>query len=229
MSKMRVMLVDDSPIFLEGLCTVLEYSGGETEIAGSVTDPLEAAEVFESTLPDVVLLDIKMPGKSGVDVARELIGKRPDTKIIMLTTFDDFDLIVDAMEAGAKGYFLKDAPADQIVDAVKAVHRGSVLMSADVARKLASRPPSAQSGVLQEAPEPASDERVLALRDLSVRERAILRGIGEGKSNQEIADELFISDKTVRNYVSHIYDILSFSRRGKAVVWAREHRQLLRE
>ena len=216
MSVTSIMAVDDSSIFLEGLCTVLEYGDPEISVVCSTSDSEEAIELFINHEVDVVLLDIKMPGINGVDLAKTMLEIRPEVCIIMLTTFDDMDLISSALDAGARGYFLKDAPADQIIDAVKSGGRGSVHMSPSVARKLAMQQTDSGDDGKQRG-------NAAELSGLSRRELEILRKIGEGKSNYEISEELFLSEKTIRNYVSHIYDIMGFSSRSKAVVWAKEH------
>lgn len=213
MNKIRLLVADDHPALLEGLCTVLRLNDAELAIAATATNGREAVDRAAETRPDVVLMDIKMPVMSGVEAAVAMRRARPDIKILMLTTFDDQELITGAMAAGAKGYILKDTPLADIIAAIKSVHRGNLFMSEQVAAKLSWT-----------APPPDSEARVLPpeLRDLSSREVEILRLLARGGSNQQIAEQLYISEKTVRNYVSRIYEVLGEHDRTRVALWARE-------
>lgn len=215
----KLMVVDDSQIFLEGLSTIFTYDDSDIQVVCSVSDPSTAMDHFKTHIPDVVLLDIKMPGINGVELARAMIMEKSDTKIIMLTTFDDHDLIVDAIQAGAQGYFLKDTPVDRIVDAVLNVYKGNVILSSQVLAKLADYGKTPDT----EHETNTNNPQLPRWHELSQREKEILLKIGEGKSNQEIAEDLFLSEKTVRNYVSHIYEIMDFNHRSTAIVWVREN------
>lgn len=208
MGTIRLLIADDHPLFLEGLCAVLPFKDPSLEIVGTAVDGAEAVVKARELRPDIALLDIKMPRMSGVDAAREILRANGDTRIIMLTTFDDRDLIVDAMEAGAKGFLLKDTPTSQIIQGIHAVHDGQVLISDAAAAKL-------RWGSRGE-PAPPPPE----IAEMSESERAVLRLMAEGKNNEEIAAALGLSEKTVRNYVSLIYDILRVSNRTQAVLWA---------
>jgi DNA-binding NarL/FixJ family response regulator len=209
----RLLVADDHPALLEGLCTVLTLNDPELEIVATATNGKDAVAAAARSDPDVILMDIKMPEMSGVEAARAMRKERPDLKILMLTTFDDRELIADAMAAGAKGYILKDTPLLEIIDAIKAVHHGQVLMSERVAAKLDW---TAKSEAEATGPTPPEIE------ELSNREREILRLIAGGRNNRQIAEELFISEKTVRNYVSRIYEVLGLHNRTRVALWARE-------
>jgi DNA-binding NarL/FixJ family response regulator len=212
--KIRILVVDDHPVFLEGLCTVFSLKDTEIEIVGTACDGRQAVEREQETQPDVVLLDVKMPMMNGVEAARIMAERRPEIKIIMLTSFDERELIAEALQVGAQGYLLKDTPIDQLIEAIKTVYHGNVLMSPQVAEKLcipvSNRVP---------APLPPPKE----ITELSVREREVLSRMARGQDNTQIADELFLSDKTVRNYVSHIYDVLGIHKRTQVVLWALDH------
>jgi DNA-binding NarL/FixJ family response regulator len=211
MAKIRVLIVDDHPVFLEGLTTILSLRDSDIEVVGTALNGAEAIEKDAQLDPDVVLLDIKMPVLDGVAVARRLRERRPAVKIIILTTFDDRELIRAAIGAGAKGYLLKDADAAQIIEAIKHVHRENVVLSGDLALRLSSRPTEGEG----ERAAPEAEE-------LSARELQILRLIAEGKRNSEIGRELSLSEKTVRNYVTHIYEVLNVHTRTRAALWALE-------
>lgn len=211
MSKIKVLAVDNHAVFLEGLVTLIRIEDPGIDVVGTAFNGQEALELEEKLGPDVVLLDIQMPIIDGVEVARRMKARRPDLKILMLTTFNDRKLITDALSVGANGYLLKDAHADEVIRAIRNVHDGHVLISSDVARRLSVGDPS--------VPSINSDK----IGDLTLREREVLRLLSQGKSNQEISNELNLSEKTVRNYVSHIYDVLNIHSRTRAALWATEN------
>jgi DNA-binding NarL/FixJ family response regulator len=213
LSRIRVLVADDHPVFLEGLTTVLELKDPSIELVGTASNGLEAVALQEKTNAEVVLLDIKMPEMGGVDAAIAIRKRNPDTKIIMLTTFDDRELINSALQAGAHGYLLKDAPVQEIVKAIKAAHKGSMLMSPRAAEKL--------TDIEEDGTEDhISTSAVKQLAELTSREREILVLMAKGNDNTSIANELFISEKTVRNHVSRIYHIIGVHNRTQAVIWA---------
>lgn len=223
MDRIRVLLVDDHPIFLEGLYTILRLRDPEIEVVGTATNGDEALTLERELEPDVVLLDIRMPVHDGVTVAREMCRRRPEVKIIMLTTFDDRQLLTDAVRAGAKGYLVKDAHAGEIIEAIKHVSRNNLLISGNLVLKLGGPSPN-ESFQVQSTGQTAESGLVA---ELSEREREVLAGIARGKSNGEIAEELSLSEKTVRNYISHIYEVLNIHTRTKAALWALENARLL--
>lgn len=215
MAKVRTLIVDDHAVFLEGLVTLLRLEDSDIEVVGTALNGQEALEVEERLAPDVVVLDIQMPVMDGVEVARRLKQRRSEVKILMLTTFNDRHLISDALAAGANGYLLKDAHAVDVIQAIKNVHEGHVLISAETVRSLveAAEETSARS--------PAFDTIESAmLQDLSAREVDVLRLLSVGKNNREISQDLHLSEKTVRNYVSRIYDVLDVHSRTRAALWA---------
>jgi DNA-binding NarL/FixJ family response regulator len=213
MSKIKVLVADDHPVFLEGLCTVLTLTGPEIELVGHVQDGKEALEQARILKPDVVLLDIKMPVMGGVEAAQIIKNEMPKTKIIMLTTFDDKDLILAALKAGTNGYILKDAPVPQIIESIRSVYHGNILISPKVAEKISTTNTEQNGNELE-------TECEAKLKEFTVREKEIIRLMVVGNENWQIARELCISEKTVRNYVSQIYDILGVHNRTQAVLWA---------
>ncbi len=209
----RVVIADDHPVFLKGLCMLLELKGSIVEIVGAASDGSEAVRLAQEQRADVVLLDIRMPGMDGVEAARSIRQSCPRAKVVMLTTFHDRDLIYEALQAGASGYLLKDARVEEILDAIRAVHRGHVLFSSKVAEDLATSP---------DEPRPESEAQKL-MNSLTPREQEVLVLLVHGKDNAGIAETLGISERTVRNYVSRIYDVLGVHNRAQAIAWTQAH------
>ena len=226
MSVIRLLLADDHPALLEGLGTVLKIKYPEIEVIGMAADGIEAVDLTAKCRPDIVLMDIKMPGMSGTDATKQIKRRWPDTRVLMLTTFDDSELISDAMKAGANGYILKETPIENIVKAIEAVHEGNVLISQKVVEKLASgQPEHMGSRVPPEKKTRAatSDAAPDGIVSLTRREKEIYGLMVCGMTNQQIADELNIREKTVRNHVHGIYDIIGMHNRTQAVLWGMQH------
>ena len=218
MEKIRVLVADDHPVFLEGLCTVLNLKADDLQVISQVTNGIEAVEKARELRPDVALLDIIMPLLDGVEAAKRIHQESPNTKIVMLTTYDDRDLISGALEAGAKGYVLKDAPVEDVIYTVRAAHRGDVHFSGKVADKLPwGEGKYSDKASLKDA------YRIKELEPLTDREREVFYLLSRGMTNVQIADELSLSEKTVRNYVSRIYEIIGVHERAQLVIWAMQH------
>ena len=209
----RVLVADDHPVYLRGLCLLLNLREGDIEVVGAASNGRQAVELARRERIDVALLDIRMPEQDGVEAARIIRSERPDTKIVILTTFDERDLVQDALDAGVSGYLLKDAPIDEIVDAIQMAHKGRVLLSSRAAQRLKDDP----------APDSQVSEAQLKLNLLAPREQEVFLLLAHGKDNTAIADVLNLSEHTVRNYVSRIYDVLDVRRRIDAVMWAQTH------
>lgn len=196
----RVLIVDDDSFIRESLKVLIGLDAG-IEVAGTAGDGREALTLL-GELPggaDVVLMDIRMPGCDGVEGTRLIKETYPAVAVLMLTTFDDDEYIIEALRAGASGYLLKNIPPDRIIQGIKTVHEGNMLIHPEIARKLAG---FLQPSARQEAPE----AQPLASYGLTKSERAVVTSIAEGLTNKEIAAKLFLSEGTVKNYIT---DILS--------------------
>lgn len=196
----RVLIVDDDSFIRESLKVLIGLDSG-IEVAGTAGDGQEALTLL-SQLPggaDVVLMDIRMPGCDGVEGTRLIKEAYPAVAVLMLTTFDDDEYIIEALRAGASGYLLKNIPPDRIIQGIKTVHEGNMLIHPEIARKLA--------GFLQpSARQEAQEAQPLASYGLTKSEQAVVTSIAEGLTNKEIAAKLFLSEGTVKNYIT---DILS--------------------
>lgn len=230
LERIRVLLVDDQTLLRESFRRLLELEGSDVEVVGAASDGLEALAEVERLArvgrePQVVLMDVRMPRLDGVETTRRLQARYPQIGVMMLTTFDDEEYIVEGMRAGAKGYLLKDASATQLLDAIRAVRRGESPLQPSVAAKLVARlmrvpPPEAPTAT------PTQSARIadgLLVDELTEREREILKHIARGDNNREIGEVLFITEGTVKNHVSNILNKLGLRDRTQAALWAREH------
>lgn len=205
---LRVVVVDDHPVFRRGLRTLLEDLGAQ--VVAEETDGAAGVETVLRHRPDVVLMDLQMPGTSGIEATRRLTEKWPDVKVLVLTMVDEDQALYSAMQAGALGYLLKGAGQEEIGRTLEAVASGQGVWSADVARRM--RTFFAAGPTTATTPFPT----------LSEREREVLALIATGAANGDIARRLFLSDKTVRNYVSAVLAKLGVENRAQAIVLARE-------
>ena len=210
MELIQVLIADDHAFYREGIRTMLN-TVADIEIIGEATTGEETIAAAVKLLPDVILMDIKMPGLNGIEATRRILNTCPNLGVLMVTMFEDDDFVFAAMRAGARGYLLKDADRDELVRAVKAVSRGEAIFSPMIARRLIH--------YFAALPSRAS---ALAFPELTDREREILRLIAQGYSNMEIADKLVLSLKTVQNHVSTIYGKLQVADRAQAILRAQK-------
>lgn len=205
----RVLIADDHPLFRDGLRVMLE-AADEFVVLGEATTGEEAVALALSLRPDVALMDINMPGVNGIEATRRIVAADPQARVLMLTMLEDDDSVFAALRAGARGYLLKGARRDEALRAIRAVANGEAIFGPVIAQRMAQyfavrRPPSA----------------VFPFPELTEREREILDLIAQGRSNAQIADDLVVSLKTVRNYVSTIFNKLQVADRAQAVDVAR--------
>lgn len=218
MKTLRVLLVDDHEVVRLGLGALLQSQPGTTVVAEAGSAE-EAIRQVERHRPDIVLMDIRLPGESGITACRTITTRWPDTKVIMLTSFADDDLIFQAIQAGAAGYVLKQVGNEELLRAIEAVREGEALLDPAVTRK-----------VIERVRQREREADAAAFRDLTERELEVLALMAEGKTNAEIAEALTLSEKTVRNHVSVILEKLGVSNRIEAATYAVRHdiKRLLR-
>ena len=204
----KVLICDDQDIVRQGLQLILETSPG-IEVVGIAQDGGQALELIPKSLPDVVLMDLKMPGMNGIQATRLIRDRYPAIHILALTTFDADEWVFDAIRSGAAGYLLKDMPRDRLVEAIRDTVEGKTHVDPAVAGKLLSK--------VRQVSMPVSTS---VANSLSEREREVLFLLAQGLSNADIAGRLYLSEGTVGNYVSSIYGKLGVSDRTQAAVWA---------
>jgi DNA-binding NarL/FixJ family response regulator len=211
MSSIRVLLVDDHSVVRLGMMTLINDQPG-METVGEAGTASEAVNAVEELNPDVVLMDIRLPGESGITATREITRRFPDTKVVMLTSYADDELIFRAVRAGAKGYVLKQVGNEELLDAIKAAAVGEAILDSKTTNKILAR--------LRQLEEEA--ERSV-FKELSARELDVLAEVAQGKTNKEIGDALNLSETTVRNYVSNILDKLDLKNRVELATFAVKH------
>ena len=210
-SALRLLVVDDHEVVRQGLVALLDRREGFEVVAqaGTVAEAVAAAARFE---PDLVVMDVRLPDGSGIEACREIRSARPETRVIMLTSYPDEEAVLSAIIAGAAGYLLKQIRGRDLVSALESVGRGESLLDPAVTERVLQRVRAAATGG-------AADE----LADLTQQERKILMLVAEGKTNKEIAADVFLSDKTVKNYVSSILSKLNLQRRTQAAAFVARH------
>ncbi len=211
----RLLLVDDQEIFRQGLASLLSLED-DLEVVGEAANGKQAIALSHELQPDVILMDIRMPICDGVVATQEIHQRFPWMKILVLTTFDEDEYIWKSLQAGASGYLLKSTPATQLATAIRTLHQGHCQLGPTIAPKLL-----AQLRYPHEESSKPSPSRQLA--NLSERELQVLNLIAQGKSNREIAQILFLSEGTVKNYVTQILNHLELRDRTQAALWAREN------
>jgi DNA-binding NarL/FixJ family response regulator len=215
----RVVLVDDHPLFREGVASLLGRIDDIT-LAGEASNGEQAVEVVEQLLPDIVLMDVKMPGMDGIEATRQIMSCCPHVGVIMLTMFEDDESVFAALKAGARGYVLKDADRGTLLRAIRAVARGEALLGPSIAQRVLEqfgRPAPAPTAPTAPAA-PALPASIFS--ELTPRELDVLRLIAQGLRNRDIAERLVISEKTVQNHISNIFAKLQVNDRSQAIVRA---------
>jgi DNA-binding NarL/FixJ family response regulator len=208
--SVRVLIADDHPLFREGMRGRLDRVA-DVAVVGEAASGDEAVELAHKLDPHVILMDIKMPGLNGIEATREIQQASPQIGVLVLTMFEDDDSVFAAMRAGAKGYLLKDSGGEGVVHAIRAVASGEAVFGPGVAERIIG---------FFSAPRAAAPQR--AFPELTEREEEVLSLVAQGKSNQQIARQLFVSLKTVRNHVSNILLKLQVADRAQAVIRARD-------
>lgn len=205
----RVLICDDHEVVREGLRGLISRQAGMSVVgeAGTVAESVQAAARAK---PDVVIMDVRLPDGSGVEACRAIREARPETRVIMLTSYADDEALFASIIAGASGYLLKQTRGQAVVDAITAVAAGRSLLDPDVTGR-----------VLERLRESRAEDPAIA--SLTEQERKVLTGLAEGKTNREIGEVLFLSEKTVKNYVSRILDKLGLSRRAEAAAYMAKH------
>jgi DNA-binding NarL/FixJ family response regulator len=209
--KLRVLIVDDHALFRKGLLMVLEQEP-DVEVAGEAADGHEAVVKAQELMPDVVLMDVRMPGQSGIQATREIRDLLPHARILMLTVSDEEADLYEAIKAGASGYLLKEIPTDEVPEAIRSVVAGQSRISPSMASKLLSEFASMTKR--------AEDRRAARVPRLTEREMDVLKAMAQGLNNRDIAKHLFISENTVKNHVRNILEKLQLHSRMEAVVYA---------
>ena len=205
----RVLIADDHPLFRDGL-TALLTDGPDTEPVGAAANGTEAVDLARETQPDVVVMDLNMPGLNGVEATRRIVADSPHITVLVLTMFDDDDSIFSALRAGARGYLLKGADQEQIRAAIRAAANGEIIFGTQLAARMLAYFTTGASAPPQAFPQ------------LTDREREVLDLVAQGQANPAIAAKLGLSQKTVRNHVSNILTKLQVADRAQAIVQARD-------
>ncbi len=209
---LKILLVDDHEVVRLGLRTLISRHA-QFEVVAEADNAADAVNKTQEFSPDVVVMDIRLPGKSGIEATREIISLRPETKVIMLTSYAEEDLLFEAISAGASGYVLKQIGSGELIQALERIGRGEALLDPTLTQRVFDR--------VREASRKAEEE---AFSPLTNQEVKILALIAKGKTNKEIAEDIFLSEKTVRNYVSSIFSKLGLSTRAEAAAYAVRHK-----
>lgn len=211
----RVLVVDDQALMRQGLVTLLDLEE-EVEVVGEAADGVEALERVRAVKPEVVLVDVRMPRMDGIELVGRLAEEHPEVAALILTTFDDEEYVLGGLRAGARGYVLKDTPSEELVSAIVKAHRGETVLGGPAAARVVSELRRGSGPVEQQQPAWTPPG------DLSEREAEVLRLVGSGASNREIARALYITEGTAKNHISKILRKLGLRDRTQAAIYARE-------
>jgi two-component system response regulator DevR len=211
MITQRIMIVDDHEVVRVGLKTLLNHQP-QFEVVAEARTAHEAIEKADIHRPDVILMDIRLPGTSGIDACQAIKKEHPEIKVIMLTSYEEDEVLFSAIRAGAETYLLKQIDSQSLIQAIEAVGRGEALLDPGVTKR-----------VLAEVRRAKREEEAAAFADLTAQEMQVLNLVSEGKTNREIAKALYLGEGTVRNYVSNILSKLGVSNRAEAAAYAVQH------
>jgi len=216
---LKVLIADDQALMRDGLQTILQLED-DIEVIATAENGEEACRLVGVHDPDLVLMDIRMPVMNGIEAVKKLRAESPHTKVLVLTTFDEDEYIIEALASGAVGFLLKDIPTEKLLQAIRDAAQGETMLPSAIAVKLAARlaSPSSSAG---KAPAPRSRGRTADLK-FTNREMSIIALMVEGRTNREIAQLLFMSEGTVKNYISAIYDKIGTNDRTQAVIWLKD-------
>jgi DNA-binding NarL/FixJ family response regulator len=214
MTRIKLMIADDHRLFREGIKALLAVTD-DLEIVGEAEDGESVIKKCEELQPDVILMDINMPGLNGIRATEQILQRQPQTRIVMLTMLEDDASVFNAMRVGAKGYLLKGADPQEVLSVIRAVAEGQALFGPAIATRL-------MNYFKELSTRPALPQIDPPFAELTDREMEVLRLISQGLNNQEIAQKLFLSPKTVRNHITNIFSKLQVADRAQAIVRARE-------
>src|SRR5258706_12821740 len=210
MDPLRILIADDHPLFRKGMRTLLTATA-DTEVIGEATTGQEVIELAATLQPDVILMDLQMPGVNGIEATRQILQTSPHIRILVITLFEDDASVFSALRAGARGYVLKDAKEEEMLRAIRSVGSGEAIFSPAIATRLID---------FFAAPRPDASKEIFPT--LTEREREILQLLARGSTNHDIAKQLALSVKTVNNYVSNIFSKLQVTDRAQAIIRARD-------
>jgi DNA-binding NarL/FixJ family response regulator len=216
--KIKVMIADDQRLMREGLKTILDLEQ-DLSIVQLAENGKDTLEKIAYAKPDVILMDIRMPVMDGVECTRIIKQQYPEVKVIILTTFDDDEYIIEALKNGAAGYILKDLSSEKLISAIRDAYNGNSIMQPEIAAKVISL----ITGVTKEQVHSNAAGEYKYAEELTDREKDVLRLVGKGMSNTEIAKNLYISEGTVKNYISNLYSKLDVNDRSKLTLFAIEY------
>jgi DNA-binding NarL/FixJ family response regulator len=209
LERIRTLLADDHTLFRKGIRTILEQMEN-LDVLGEASTGEEVAALARELVPDVILMDIQMPGMNGIEATRQILKDNPHIGVVLVTMFDDAESVFSGMRAGARGYVLKEADPQELRRAIEAAHVGEVLLCPIIAKKV----------LVHFGDVPRGDQPPSLYEDLTQRELEVLQLAAEGRSNKEIAAALVISEKTVKNHVANIFSKLQVNDRTQAILYA---------
>ena len=222
-TRIKLLLVDDQLLFVQSLARVIDFRAEDIEVVGIAENGLEAVEMAQTLRPDIIIMDIQMPELNGVDATRIILEKLPDIRIMMLTTFDEDEYIIEALQYGAKGYLLKNIPPEEVITAVRALYSGINQISPDIITRITEKllNPQNPKNLSRKQKVPELPQWFIELTNL---EKEILKHHSMGLSNKEIAAAGNLAEQTVKNYLSNIYEKMNVNKRAQAIKLFHDHR-----